>query len=395
MRANPTAYGFAANAGTISCAQDPACSANGATTGLENQYISPENIHFTGKANTIFAAYVANQLNAPLTIGPQGELGQAAGLGFSSTLIDFLSAERRRNMAMSVPATFTADLPGRTAPPVTIPVQVGSLLSVFALGTYLNVDRTAQNRAGGTIGNTFSADFGGVTAGLMYQATPNLVLGPAFNYLNTSVDLRGLTNGRIDMDSFQGAGFASLSFPDFFADVVGTYGRNNYNLDRPGVVNDRLTAAPSGDTFTVAARTGYLFDFGTFRAGPVGEVAAVSKQVKPDASGNMEIEIVSSNAPKKRPDPEDAAGAAEIRSLLDGIEAQFIADVARGRKTTTAKVREGFGRGGAVVGAAAVAAGMADRVQSQAASLTELTRTAAAERRANADRSGAAGRQVR
>lgn len=129
--------------------------------------------------------------------------------------------------------------------------------------------------------------------------------------------------------------------------------------------------------------------------GSIGVVAAVSKQVKPDASGNMEIEIVSSNAPKKRPDPEDAAGAAEIRSLLDGIEAQFIADVARGRNTTTTRVRESFGRGGAVVGAAAVAAGMADRVQSQAASLTELTRTAAAERRANADRSGSAGRQLR
>ncbi|MCB4806584.1 phospholipase/lecithinase/hemolysin/uncharacterized protein YhjY with autotransporter beta-barrel domain [Methylobacterium brachiatum] len=280
FRSNPTAYGFAANAGTVSCAQDPACSASGSTTGLENQYISPENIHFTGKANTIIAAYLANQINAPLTIAPQGELGQAAGLAFSSTLIDFLSAERRRNMAMSVPATFTADLPGRAAPPVTIPVQVGSPLSAFALGTYVNVDRTAQNRAGGgSTGNTYNADFGGVTAGLLYQATPNLVLGAAFNYLNTSVDLRGLTNGRIDMDSFQGSGFASLSFSNFFADVVGTYGRNNYSLDRPGVMNDRLTASPSGDAFTVAARTGYLFDFGTFKAGPVGEVAYANVSV--------------------------------------------------------------------------------------------------------------------
>ncbi|KAB1072509.1 autotransporter outer membrane beta-barrel domain-containing protein [Methylobacterium planeticum] len=218
---------------------------------------------------------MANQLNAPLTIGPQADLGQAAGLAFSSTLIDFLSAERRHNMAMSVPD----DLPGRTAAPTTIPVQVGSPLSVFALGTYAALDRTTQNRAAGSIGNTYGADFGGVTAGLMYQATPNLVLGAAFNYLSTSVDLRGTTNARIDLDSFQGAGFASLSFPNFFADAAFTYGGNDYRVDRPGVLNDRLSAAPGGDTFTASARVGYLFEFGTFKAGPVGEVAYANVHV--------------------------------------------------------------------------------------------------------------------
>lgn len=326
FRTNPTAYGFAANAGTVSCAQDPACSASGSTTGLENQYISPENIHFTGRANTIIAAYVANQLNAPLTIGPQGELGQAAGMAFSSTLIDFLSAERRRNMAMSVPSAYTADLPRRATAPVNIPIQVGSPLSVFALGTYLNVDRTAQNRAGsGSIGNTFSADFGGVTAGLLYQATPNLVLGAAFNYLNTSVDLRGLTNGRIDMDSFQGAGFASLSFPNFFADVVGTYGRNNYNLDRPGVMNDRLAASPSGDTFTVAARTGYLFDFGSFRAGPVGEVAYANVSV--DAYRERGDTLLTIGTSRQSLEGLTAGGGVQIRTtvpMFGGLISPFL-----------------------------------------------------------------------
>ncbi|MGT2479588.1 autotransporter outer membrane beta-barrel domain-containing protein [Methylobacterium oryzae CBMB20] len=197
---------------------------------MENQYISVDGVHLTAKTNGLIASYVANQLSAPLTIGPQGELGQAAGLAFSSTLIDFLSAERRRNMALSVPAAFTADLPEKPAAG-DYPVQPGSPLSVFALGTYVALDRSAQNRSGfGSLGNTYDADFGGVTAGVLYQATPNLVLGAAFNYLNTSVDLRGGSNGRIDMDNFQGAGFASLSFPNFFADAAVTYGRNNYTL---------------------------------------------------------------------------------------------------------------------------------------------------------------------
>lgn len=318
LRANPTAFGYGPDA-NLPCNTNRACAMAGYTTivngsQLEDLYISPEGVHNTGRTNRYIGAFLANQLNAPLTIGPQGELGQSAGMAFSSTLIDFLSAERRRNMAMSVPATYTADLPGRTAPPVTIPVQVGSPLSIFALGTYLNVDRTAQNGAGRSTGNTFSADFGGVTAGLMYQATPNLVLGAAFNYLNTSVDLRGLSNGRIDMDSFQGAGFASLSFPNFFADVVGTYGRNNYTLDRPGVLNDRLTASPSGDTFTVAARTGYLFDFGTFKAGPVGEVAYANVSV--DAYRERGDVLLTIGTRRQDLEGLTAGGGVQIRTTL-------------------------------------------------------------------------------
>ena len=327
LRANPTAYGYGPDANTP-CAMVPNCRANGTLNGgaIENQYISPDGIHNTGRTNQYIAAFVANQLNAPLTIGPQGDLGQSAGLAFSSTLIDFLSAERRRNMAMSVPVTYTADLPGRTVPPVTVPVQVGSPLSLFALGTYLNVDRTAQNqKGGGSTGNTFSADFGGVTAGLLYQATPNLVLGAAFNYLNTSVDLRGPTNGRIDMDSFQGAGFASLSFPNFFADVVGTYGHNNYTLDRPGVMNDRLTASPSGDVFTVAARTGYLFDFGTFKAGPVGEMAYANVSV--DAYRERGDALLTIGTRQQNLEGLTAGGGIQIRTTLPifgGLASPFL-----------------------------------------------------------------------
>ncbi|GJD98042.1 Esterase EstA [Methylobacterium iners] len=281
LRANPTAFGYIPQAALGSCSADPACAPIGYLNGgaAENQYISVDGVHLTGRTNSYIAAFVSNQLNAPLTSGPQGELGQSVGLAFSSTLIDFLSAERRRNMVMSVPVAYSADLPGRTAPPSTIPIQVGSPFSLFALGTYAAVDRTVQNRAAGNIGNTYGADFGGVTAGVMYQATPNLVLGAAFNYLNTSVDLRGPSNGRIDLDSFQGAGFASLSFPNFFADAAFTYGSNNYTVSRPGALNDRLSAAPGGDTFTASARIGYLFDLGAFQAGPIGEVAYANAHV--------------------------------------------------------------------------------------------------------------------
>ena len=120
--------------------------------------------------------------------------------------------------------------------------------------------------------------------------------------------------------------------------------------------------------------------------GSIGVVAAISKQVEPDANGELAIEIVSSNAPNKRPDPQTEEGEAEIRALLDSIETQFIADVARGRKITAAKVKSDFGSGGSKVGAAAVAAGMADRVQTYERSYSQLARTAANERAARLSR---------
>ncbi|MCP2080745.1 UNVERIFIED_ORG: ClpP class serine protease [Methylorubrum zatmanii] len=147
-----------------------------------------------------------------------------------------------------------------------------------------------------------------------------------------------------------------------------------------------VSGAAASAAYWLATAASELVVEKTGMVGSIGVVAAVSKQVEPDASGSLSIEIVSSSAPNKRPDPQTDDGAAEIRAILDGIEAQFIADVARGRGTTVAKVKSDFGAGGMKIGAAAVAAGMADRVQTYERSLSELARTASTERRARAAR---------
>ena len=89
LRANPTAYGFAADAGTVACSQDPVCAQNGATTGLENQYISPEGIHLTGRVNTI----VANDLAAQLVPEPGAFALLASALG---GLVGAIGISRRK-----------------------------------------------------------------------------------------------------------------------------------------------------------------------------------------------------------------------------------------------------------------------------------------------------------
>ena len=49
--------------------------------------------------------------------------------------------------------------------------------------------------------------------------------------------------------------------------------------------------------------------------------------------------------------------------MLDGIEAVFIENVARGRGVSAAQVRADFGAGGTLTGKAAKAAGMVDRIE--------------------------------
>jgi len=124
----------------------------------------------------------------------------------------------------------------------------------------------------------------------------------------------------------------------------------------------------------------------TAMVGGIGVVATVSRQEATDANGRRSYEIVSSNAPNKRPDLNTEEGRASIQTEVDAIEAQFIADVAAGRRTSPAIVRTQFGRGAMIAAANAISLGMADRVSTLEATLQQLARrtaqTSAAGRRA-------------
>ena len=139
------------------------------------------------------------------------------------------------------------------------------------------------------------------------------------------------------------------------------------------------TAASAG--YWIASPANEIIMDRTSIVGSIGVVAAVPVQVQPDGNGEVWLDIVSTNAPNKRPDAMSEEGRAEIVSTLDAIEKQFVADVAKGRKTTSAKVISDFGAGGVKVGADAVAAGMADKVQSYEATLNGLRKMVANSKR--------------
>ena len=106
--------------------------------------------------------------------------------------------------------------------------------------------------------------------------------------------------------------------------------------------------------------------------GSIGVVLAVHKQVEPNSRGEMEFEIVSSSAPKKRPDPESEEGRATLLKLVDDFEVEFISAVAKYRGVAEETVRSDFGQGGVEISRNAVTLGMADRIATFEGFLAEL-----------------------
>jgi ClpP class serine protease len=101
----------------------------------------------------------------------------------------------------------------------------------------------------------------------------------------------------------------------------------------------------------------------------VGSIGVVTGGQK-NAEG--EWEMVSSQSPNKRPDPDTKDGRAEIQGMLDGLAAVFIETVARNRNTTPEAVVKNYGRGGMVLPRVALKTGMIDGQATLAVYLSEL-----------------------
>ncbi|WP_127104361.1 S49 family peptidase [Pararhodobacter zhoushanensis] len=123
-----------------------------------------------------------------------------------------------------------------------------------------------------------------------------------------------------------------------------------------------VTGLGASAAYWLASQASEIVLDSSAQVGSIGVAFSMSRQVQPGADGRMNYEIVSSNAPNKRPDPTTDDGLAALQSELDGIESVFHADVAKGRKVSVATVRSEFGRGATVAARRAVELGMADKI---------------------------------
>ncbi|MGK2287237.1 S49 family peptidase [Pedomonas sp. V897] len=212
-------------------------------------------------------------------------------------------------------------------------------------------------RAAGTRTSTIRSGVGCIPIfGPIFPRSNLLTLSGATTLDIAAADLRALQASR-DVRRI----LLVVDSPGGVVDGVQQFARMVAQSEKPVYAHVEGTGASAAYWIASAAREISIDP--TARVGSIGVVQSTSIQEAPDVNGRRHLDIVSSNAPNKRPDPATEEGRASLREMIDAIEEIFIADVARGRGVTEATVKRDFGAGGTKTGKQAKAAGMVDRVE--------------------------------
>lgn len=209
------------------------------------------------------------------------------------------------------------------------------------------------------------------------------VVGPIFRYANLFTEISGATSTQVLATDIQRA----LDDPKVRAIVL--------NIDSPGGVasginelaemifagrsRKRIVAYIGGigasAAYWIASAAGEIVIDEASLAGSIGVV--VEAVVESDAAnGRKRYQIVSRNAPNKRPDLSTEEGRAKVGETIDALGDVFVGKVARNLSVDAEKVPEMGDHGGLRVGADAVKSGLAHRVGSLESLITELAKPA-------------------
>lgn len=207
------------------------------------------------------------------------------------------------------------------------------------------------------------------------------ISGPIMRYSNIFTEISGATSTQVLATDIRSA----LNDPSVIGLVL--------NIDSPGgdarginELADMIHAARgikpivayAGGTMASAAywigsAADQVVADDTALLGSIGVVSTIEDTSERDSkSGKRTYQIVSSNAPNKRPDVNTEAGRAQFQAVVDALESAFIGKVARNRGVLADDVKSNFGKGGVLVGQDAVNAGMADKLGSLESVISQI-----------------------
>jgi outer membrane lipase/esterase len=207
----------------------------------------------------LIATYMANQINAPTTVVPQGAITTAIATGFAGSVFGRLDASRSFQ-PFGIGNAMAMAYAGPTKAPA--PVKPEDRWSVYSDFSYASSSLDKQFFNAG-----YDYHAAGGTFGIEYRYDSKWRLGFALGYSEPDIRL-GVQNAHDHVKSYQFAGYGSFTDANWFADTLMAYGRHDYSLDRQGVI-DIIRANTSADTFTTAARAGYLVEAAAVRVGPI------------------------------------------------------------------------------------------------------------------------------
>lgn len=204
------------------------------------------------------------------------------------------------------------------------------------------------------------------------------IAGPIFRYANLFTQVSGATSIEIFARDLRTALdepavkaiILEINSPGGQVDGINEAANMIRAAEKPIVAYVSGMGASAG--YWLAAAADQIVVDDTAQLGSIGVVTTVMRRKPRTAGGAEEIEIVSSQSPNKRPDVETDEGRAQIQARVDAIADVFVDAVARFRGVERATVLSQFGGGGVKVGAAAIAAGMADRNGSLEGTIAEL-----------------------
>ena len=257
-------------------------------------------------------------------------------------------------------------------------IQRESLETILAVAQRYGDPEALQARQGKPLDNTRT-----VTMRDGVAVIP--VTGPIFRYANLFTDISGATStamlarditAALD-NSYVRAIVLDMNTPGGEATGINELG----NLIRAGRAIKPIKAYGGGTMASAGYWLGSAADEiiidETAMLGSIGVVMSYMDTTERDAkSGVRAVEIVSTQSPDKRIDPTTDDGRAKVQAIVDALGDTFVAAVAANRAVSVDKVLSDFGRGGVLVGAAAVKAGMADRLGSLEAVIAELAGSA-------------------
>ena len=202
------------------------------------------------------------------------------------------------------------------------------------------------------------------------------VVGPLFRYANLFTQVSGASSYELLAKDFTQA----VENPDVKAIVL--------NIDSPGgevngcaefadMIHEArgvkpIVAYASGDAasgaYWIAAATDEIVVSKTSALGSIGVVGVYRGNKGEDA-----VEVVSSQSPYKRLDPDTDDGRARLQKRIDAMADVFVDAVAKYRGVASSHVQNHYGSGDVFIGDAAVKQGVADRIGSFEKLLSELS----------------------
>ncbi len=253
---------------------------------LLSQYLFyVDQVHLTSAGFAIVGRYAVRQLEAPLHLEAQADLGVHTASAFGSTLQGRLDLSNAR---------------------FGEPSDGG--ISFYLSGNAASVDRRPRQMSLGYQLDTF-----GVTAGAEYDAGGGAILGAAINYARSEAEMDTGT-GEAESKGWQVGVYGGWSGGGAFVSGYAGFGWHDVSIERLALIDD-IAAETDSTTFTAGGRAGYLFDVGGLRVGPV--IAA--RYAEADLDGFTEVgdPVLTLNVSDQEMDSLVGSAGIEARGTLD------------------------------------------------------------------------------